>query len=53
MAMSFGREPGNLDYQIFGWISDLNHIFWHSLDIVHNSGGPGILTTLNGNLFMS
>ena len=48
--MSFGREPGNFDYQIFGWTSDLNHIFWHTLDIVHKSGVPGILTTMSGNL---
>ena len=49
MAMSFGKEPGNFDYQIFGWTSELNHIFWQSLDIIHNIRGSGILTTLNGN----
>ena len=52
LAMSFAREPGILDYQMFGWTSDLNHIFWHSLDIVHNIRGPGILSTLNGNLHL-
>ena len=48
--MSFAREPGILDYQIFGWTSELNHISWKLLEIVHNSGRLGILTTLNGNM---